>query len=171
MMWCEPSARSVKMLPCYIQSTLLVVLHPRHPHPPPHSNMLTVWRCLPNLTCIGIWAFRKFLGVPWLFGYSVNFLGVPWLFGYSVNFWAFRDFLVIPWIFPKILPFIRMWLKHGGDGQPQMTLWRMRIACWITKDTDTLRICNAYCFSAAKMVMWTRFNITLDDVSCLVYLS
>jgi len=24
----------------------------------------------------------------------------------------------------------------------QLTVWRMRVACWITKATDTLRICN-----------------------------
>ena len=49
-----------------------------------------------------------------------------------------------------------MWkniLKLDG---PQMTIWRMRIACWITKPltphthththTHTLAICNTYCF-------------------------
>ena len=28
----------------------------------------------------------------------------------------------------------------------------MRFACWVTKATDTLKICDNYCFSAAIMV-------------------
>jgi len=43
-------------------------------------------------------------------------------------------------------------------GRSQMTIWLMRIACWITK---TLRICNTYYFSTAKMVTRTRFMDTL----------
>jgi hypothetical protein len=38
---------------------------------------------------------------------------------------------------------------------------RMRFACSITKATDTLTICNTYCFSTATMVMWTGLSITL----------
>ena len=52
-------------------------------------------------------------------------------------------------------------------GRPQMTRWRMRIACWITKATDTLRICNTYCFSTITMVARTRL-ITLHYLACLV---
>jgi hypothetical protein len=37
---------------------------------------------------------------------------------------------------------------------------RMRFACWITKATDTLRICNTYCFSTVTMVKRTRLNVT-----------
>jgi hypothetical protein len=37
---------------------------------------------------------------------------------------------------------------------------RMRIACCITTATDTLRICNTYCFSTATMVTRTRLNVT-----------
>ena len=41
-----------------------------------------------------------------------------------------------------------------------MTIWSMRIACWIKKCyTHTLRICNTYCFSTA----------TVLHISCLVY--
>jgi len=32
-------------------------------------------------------------------------------------------------------------------------IWHMRFVCWITKITDTLRICNSYCFSTATVVM------------------
>jgi hypothetical protein len=31
--------------------------------------------------------------------------------------------------------------------RPQMTIWRMRIACWIPKATDTFTIFNTHCFS------------------------
>jgi hypothetical protein len=34
----------------------------------------------------------------------------------------------------------------------------MRIACCIIKPTDTLRMCNTYCFPMAIMVTLTRFN-------------
>jgi hypothetical protein len=37
---------------------------------------------------------------------------------------------------------------------------RMRFACWITKATDTLRICNTSCFPTATMVTRKRLNIT-----------
>jgi len=45
-------------------------------------------------------------------------------------------------------------------GRPQMTIWCMRIACWITKTTHTLRICNTYSFSTAAIVSRTRLNVT-----------
>jgi hypothetical protein len=68
--------------------------------------------------------------------------------------------------------------------QQQMTVWRMRIACWIKKATQTnthtislspslslyiyisLRTCNKYCLSTATMVAWTRLNVSLS-VHCL----
>jgi len=34
---------------------------------------------------------------------------------------------------------------------------RMRIACWITNATNTLEICNTYCFTSARVVI---VNIT-----------
>jgi len=48
-------------------------------------------------------------------------------------------------------------------GRPQMTVWPMRIACWIPKaiDTHSLRICNAYCFSTAPMVTRELLSVTL----------
>jgi hypothetical protein len=30
-----------------------------------------------------------------------------------------------------------MWENIIERGKPQMTIWRMRIACWITNSTDT----------------------------------
>jgi hypothetical protein len=35
-------------------------------------------------------------------------------------------------------------------GRARMILGRMRFACWTTKTTDTLRICNTYCFAKTK---------------------
>ena len=36
----------------------------------------------------------------------------------------------------------------------------MRYACWIVKATDTLRICDNYCFLIAKFVTRMCLNIT-----------
>ena len=53
--------------------------------------------------------------------------------------------------------------------RPQMTIWHMRIACWIlmATNTHTPRLCNTHCFSTAKMITRTRLNITLY-VLCLI---
>jgi len=32
------------------------------------------------------------------------------------------------------------------SGRPQMAVWRLRIACWVTGATDTFRLCNSYGF-------------------------
>jgi len=50
--------------------------------------------------------------------------------------------------------------------RPQMIIWRMRIACWIPKATNTHRLCNTHCFSTVTTVTWTRFNVTLY-IQCL----
>jgi hypothetical protein len=56
-------------------------------------------------------------------------------------------------------------------GWPQMTVWRMRIACWIPKATKhTLRICNTYCFSAT-VVAQTRLGITFIHILRACYIS
>ena len=41
-----------------------------------------------------------------------------------------------------------------------MTMLNMRIACWILKATNTLRMCNTYCFSTATVVTRMRLNVT-----------
>jgi len=61
---------------------------------------------------------------------------------------------------PKIVPFMRMWKKVLQWDRPQTTIWRMRSACWITKVTYTLTVCNIYCFSTATIVARTRLNVT-----------
>jgi hypothetical protein len=43
-----------------------------------------------------------------------------------------------------------MWKNIVEQSRPQMTVWRMRIACWLIKGTHTaLKLCNTYCFSIA----------------------
>jgi len=50
---------------------------------------------------------------------------------------------------------------------PQMTIIRrIRVTCWVPKATDTLRICNTCCFSAAAVVRRTRLSVTVY-VLCL----
>jgi hypothetical protein len=54
-----------------------------------------------------------------------------------------------------------MWEKKPVErGRPQMTIWHMRIACWITKATYTLTICNSYFFSTTIMVVITCLKFT-----------
>jgi len=47
-----------------------------------------------------------------------------------------------------------MWKNIEQRGKPQMTVWCMRIACWIPKatNTNTLMLCNTHCFSTATIV-------------------
>jgi len=51
-------------------------------------------------------------------------------------------------------------------GSPQMTILRVRTACWKTGYRHTLRIRNTYCFYTATLVTRTRFSITIY-VYCL----
>jgi len=69
-----------------------------------------------------------------------------------------------------------MWKNIVQRCRPQMTIWRMRIACWIPmarhKHTHTLKLCNTRCFYTAAMVARTRLNITLyvHCQSCVKYI-
>ena len=65
-----------------------------------------------------------------------------------------------------------MWNIVVEPERPQMTLWLVRIACWIIQATYPLRECNTYCFSTAKMVEKPGGNITLKVhfLSCLLLL-
>jgi len=45
--------------------------------------------------------------------------------------------------------------------RPHMTIWRMRIAFWIPKATNTLRILNTYSFPSTTMVARKRHIVTL----------
>ena len=44
--------------------------------------------------------------------------------------------------------------------RPQMIIRCMHVACWITKGTNTLRICNTYDFSTPLMVALTCLSVT-----------
>jgi hypothetical protein len=70
------------------------------------------------------------------------------------NFFFFENLCVVYEI---------MWKNVVDWGRPQMPVWRMRIACWIPKatNTHTLTICSNCCFSTATMVGRTRHIVTL----------
>ena len=66
-----------------------------------------------------------------------------------------------------------MWKNISEPGRPQMTIWHLRIACWITKARNTpiicyYIICNTYCFSTATVVALTRLIVMLY-AHCLSY--
>jgi hypothetical protein len=42
----------------------------------------------------------------------------------------------------------------------QTTKWRMHLSWWIPKATDTLSLCNTYCFSTTTTVARTRLDVT-----------
>jgi hypothetical protein len=47
----------------------------------------------------------------------------------------------------------------------------MHFACWITKATDTLKMCNNYCFSTATAVLWTCLNVMFICTLPVLYFS
>jgi len=53
-----------------------------------------------------------------------------------------------------------MWKYTVERGRPLTTVWRMRIACWIPKDTHT-QLCNIHCFSTATMLARTCLNVNV----------
>ena len=59
-----------------------------------------------------------------------------------------------------------IWKNTAEQGRPQMAIWRMRIACWIPKATNTPITCNTYSFATAKVAARTQLNVTLY-VHCL----
>ena len=65
---------------------------------------------------------------------------------------------------PKILPFMRCEKNIVQPDRSQMTILRMRIADY----KHTLRMCNTYCFSTAKMVARTRLIVRLYYIAYLV---
>ena len=52
-----------------------------------------------------------------------------------------------------------MWKNIVQTDRPQMTIWRMRVAYWIPKVTNTHS--EYYCFSTATVVARTSCNLTL----------
>ena len=65
-----------------------------------------------------------------------------------------------------------MWKNIVEPGRPQITVWCMRIACWIANSTNIhSKICNSYCFSTAAMVTLTCLSVTLyvHCLSCIIF--
>jgi len=50
----------------------------------------------------------------------------------------------------------------------QMTIWRIRIVCWIPKSTNKFGSCNNYCFCTAKIFARTRLTVCHTHITCLV---
>jgi hypothetical protein len=75
-----------------------------------------------------------------------------------------------------------VWKNIVERDRPQMTIWRMCIACWITKATErerdththTDRVCYTRCFSTAAMVARMRLIVTyiahlfITETMCLL---
>jgi hypothetical protein len=62
-----------------------------------------------------------------------------------------------------------LWKNTVERGRPQMTVWRMRIACWTTKATHT-RNCNTYCFSLQQLLHERAPTLSYTDIASLVKL-
>jgi hypothetical protein len=57
--------------------------------------------------------------------------------------------------------YVIMWKNTVETEGLQVTICPMPIACWITKATNTLRICNTHWSSIETMVARTPLNVTL----------
>jgi len=82
----------------------------------------------------------------------------------SITFWFFFEIFT----FHEII-----WKNILEQGRPQMTIWRMCIACWKLKKTKhKLRISDTYWFCTATMVAQLHFNynIYVHCVSSYVFL-
>jgi len=99
----------------------------------------------------------------------------------NINFWSYVGQFFLEWamlqtnVAVKINAYILcsitfflnhvvyeiMWKNTVVPDSPQMTIWRMRIACRIPKATHTLTTPNTYCFSNATVVVRTHLNVTL----------
>jgi len=53
--------------------------------------------------------------------------------------------------------------------RPQMTIWRMRIACWIHKYRCTLGLYNVYCFSTKQWLHERSSALRYTYITCLVF--
>ena len=63
--------------------------------------------------------------------------------------------------------YVIMWTNTVDRRRPQMTIWRMRIACWIPKATlPHTEVVQYSLLSTATMVARTRLSVT-SYVHCL----
>jgi hypothetical protein len=64
-----------------------------------------------------------------------------------------------------------MWENFVALDRQRITVWCMRITCWITKSTNTrsVYVRGTYCFFTATAVPRTRLNLNLNlNLACLV---
>ena len=65
-----------------------------------------------------------------------------------------------------------MWKNNVDPERPQMTVWRMRIACWVPKTTNTL---SGYVILIALLLQqWLHARASLlcyTKIACLFYVS
>jgi len=68
----------------------------------------------------------------------------------------------------NLLAYQIMWNNILEPCRPQMTILRMRIACWVPKatHTHTPTTCNTHCFPTTTTVARTHLNVTIY-VHCL----
>jgi len=80
-------------------------------------------------------------------------------------------------MFPKIVPFMRQCGKNIVEwDRPRMTIWRMRIACWYPKATDTHTHTHRGCGLLIAFPLQHSLNERASPmryayISCLVYFS
>jgi len=67
------------------------------------------------------------------------------------------------------MPFVRNCEKRNTVDMErlQMTIWRMHIACWIPKATDTHSQYVPHGFSTAAIAVRTRLDVTFFYIACL----
>ena len=63
--------------------------------------------------------------------------------------------------FENLAVYEMMWKNMVELGRPQVTIWRMRIACWIPKATNAHSVHNTLCFYTATMVARPRLDVRL----------
>jgi hypothetical protein len=73
--------------------------------------------------------------------------------------------------FSEIRTVYEMWKNTVERGWPQMTIWRMCIACWIPKATHKLTVCHNYRFYNARMVVRTPLNVTFMRALPVLFLT
>jgi hypothetical protein len=54
-----------------------------------------------------------------------------------------------------------MWQYVVEPGRPQITMWHMRVACWVPKPKNTFQMCTMYCYFTATIVVRTHLTVTL----------
>jgi hypothetical protein len=60
-----------------------------------------------------------------------------------------------------------MWKYFAGRGRPQMTIWRMRIACWIPKAKNTQTGCAI--LNAFPLQQWLHERASVLRYTCRLF--